>query len=115
MSYAIEMVRGTTSPQQIRIMQDGVPYFLSDDELIRFGVKEAGHCTRFLINKVFKREHQDPETGMIDFKIEPQETIGWPIKTYKYDIGLQSGNDYFIIIPESDFKVKQNITAYEVV
>jgi hypothetical protein len=88
------------------------PYFLSDDEYLRFGVKEAGYNKRFLINKTFTSKDQDPETGFIEFKIMPKETIDWPIKTYKYDIGLQSGEDYFVVIPESDLILKQNITTY---
>ena len=111
MSYQIEMIRGTTSTQQIRLVENGEPYFLSSNELIRFGVKEAGYASRILIDKVFTAKDQDRD-GAIEFKILPHETIKWPAKTYKYDIGLQSGEDYFIIIPESDFIVKQNITQY---
>lgn len=112
MSYQIEIVRGTTAVQQIRIVESDQPYILSDDEYLRFGVKEAGYNTRFLINKKFTSKDQDKYTGIIEFKILPKETEKWPIKTYKYDIGLQSGEDYFIIIPESDFIVRQNITQY---
>lgn len=111
MSYQIEMIRGTTSTQLIRLLEDDQPYILSDNEFIRFGVKEAGYNSRILINKKFTRADQD-DTGSIEFKIMPDETIKWPIKTYKYDIGLQSGEDYFIVIPESDFIIKQNITQY---
>ena len=113
MSYEIEMIRGTTSVQQIRLMEEDQPYFLSEDEYLRFGVKEAGYNTRFLINKKFTSKDQDKYTGIVEFKIFPDETIKWPIKTYKYDIGLQSGEDYFIVIPESDFIIHQNITQYE--
>ena len=113
MSYEIEMVRGTTSTQQIVLMENNQPYLLSDGEYVRFGVKEAGYNTRFLINKKFTKKDQDKATGAIEFKIMPNETIKWPVKTYKYDIGLQSGSDYFIIIPESDFVLQQNITIYE--
>lgn len=111
MSYQIEMVRGTTSTQQIRLIENSVPYILSENEFVRFGVKEAGYASRILINKIFKASDQDEE-GVIEFKIMPAETISWPVKTYKYDIGLQSGEDYFIVIPESDFILKQNITSY---
>ena len=112
MSYQIEIVRGTTAVQQIRIVENNQPYILSNDEYLRFGVKEAGYNTRFLINKKFTSKDQDKHTGVIEFKILPKETEKWPIKIYKYDIGLQSGEDYFIIIPESDFIVRQNITQY---
>ena len=111
MSYQIEMVRGTTSTQQIRLMENSEPYILSNNEYIRFGVKEAGYTSRILIDKKFTSSDQD-EDGVIEFKIMPNETASWPVKTYKYDIGLQSGEDYFIVIPESDFVLKQNITSY---
>lgn len=112
MSYSIEMIRGTTSIQQIVLVEDGTPYILSPDEFIHFGVKEAGYSSRLLIDKTFTQRDQDPKTGEIQFKILPKETSNWPVKTYKYDIGLQSGSDYFIIMPESDFIVKQNITSH---
>ena len=112
MSYQIEMVRGTTSIQEIRLVEGSEPYILSDNEYIRFGVKEAGYNKRLLITKKFTRADQDEETGSIQFKILPNETIDWPVKTYKYDIGLQSGKDYFIVIPESNFVLKYNITSY---
>jgi hypothetical protein len=112
MSYQIEMVRGTTSVQIIRLLEGSEPYILSNDEYLRFGVKEAGYNKRLLINKKFTSADQDPETGLVEFKIMPNETANWPVKTYKYDIGLQSGDDYFVVIPESDLVLKQNITNY---
>ena len=112
MSYSIEMIRGTTSIQQIVLMEDGHPYILSSDEFIHFGIKEAGYQSRILVDKIFTHKDQNKTTGEIEFKILPEETKKWPVKTYKYDIGLQSGEDYFIVIPESDFVVKQNITGY---
>lgn len=114
MAYEIIMTRGTTSLQQIVILMDGEPYKLQDYEYIRFGVKESHIATRMLINKIFTRKDQDSD-GAILFSIEPQETIKWPCKTYKYDIGLQSQKDYYTIIPESDFIVQPNITSYEVI
>ena len=112
MSYQIEMVRGTTAIQQIRLMENSQPYFLSENEYVCFGVKEAGYSSRLLIDKRFTSTDQD-EDGVIEFKILPNETAKWPVKTYKYDIGLQSGEDYFIVIPESDLVLKQNITSYK--
>ena len=111
MSYRIEMIRGTTSTQLIKLLEDNQPYLLSENEFIHFGVKEAGYSSRLLISKKFTRQDQDEE-GNIEFKITPNETINWPVKTYKYDIGLQSGDDYFIIIPESLFVVRQTISHY---
>lgn len=114
MAYEIIMTRGTTSLQQIRMMLDGEPYFLDEGEFIRFGVKESHDSTRMLIDKKFTAKDQDSD-GFIDFAIEPNETLKWPCKTYKYDIGLQSEQDYYIVIPESDFIVRPNITSYEVI
>ena len=92
-------------------MENDAPYMLSKNEYVRFGVKEAGYTSRILIDKKFTSADQDKD-GNIEIKIKPQETISWPVKTYKYDIGLQSGEDYFVIIPESDFILTQNITRY---
>lgn len=113
MAYEIVMVRGTTYLQQIRLVLDGEVYFLDDKEFIHFGVKEDHNSTRLLISKKFTREDQD-EDGFINFAIAPLETQKWPCKTYKYDIGFQTDRDYYIIIPESSFIVKPNITSYEV-
>jgi hypothetical protein len=41
--------------------------------------------------------------GLFILTINPQDTLKMPCKKYKYDLGLQSGDDYFMIIPESDF------------
>lgn len=113
MSYSIEMIRGTSQPYQIQLMENSEPYILGSNEFVVFGVKEAGYSSRLLLSKEFTAEDQDNRTGIIEFKIMPNETINWPVKTYKYDIGLQSGEDYFIIIPESDLVLKQNITQYK--
>lgn len=114
MAYEIIMTRGTTSLQQIRMMLDEEPYFLDEGEFIHFGVKESHDSTRMLIDKKFTAKDQDSD-GFIDFAIDPEETQKWPCKTYKYDIGLQSERDYYIVIPESDFIVRPNITSYEVI
>lgn len=113
MAYEIALIRGTTSSQQIRLILDGQPYFLDEKEYIHFGVKEDYHSTRLLIDKIFTKEEQDEE-GYINFTIMPSDTQNWPCKTYKYDIGLQSGEEYYIVIPESNFVVKPNITSYGV-
>ena len=113
MSYSIEMIRGTSQPYQIQLMENSQPYILSNDEFVVFGVKEAGYSSKMLLNKKFTAKDQDNKTGIIEFKITPNDTINWPVKTYKYDIGLQAGEDYFIIIPESDLVLKQNITQYK--
>lgn len=112
MAYEIIITRGTTSTQKIILLENDQPYILKNTEYIKFGVKENGYAKRLLIDKQFTAADQDAETGEIEFKILPKDTASWPVKTYKYDIGLQSGEDYFIIIPESNFILQQNITQY---
>jgi hypothetical protein len=51
--------------------------------------------------------------GVFVLKIDPQDTIKFPCKKYKYDIGLQRDKDYFMIIPESNFILCENITKWE--
>ena len=114
MAYEIIMTRGTTAPQQIKILMDGNPYLLSENEFVRFGVKESHNSTRLLIDKKFTTKDQERD-GSFTFAIEPLETQNWPCKTYKYDIGLQTEKEYYIIIPESDLIIKPNITSYGVI
>lgn len=107
----IKMIRGTTFEQVIHLTYNGEDYNLQADEVLRFGVKETGQQTRYLIEKEWTQK--DVKDGVFILTITPQDTIKMPYKKYKYDLGLQSGEDYFMIIPESDFQLCENITKWE--
>ena len=74
-------------------------------------LNESGQQTRYLIEKEWTQK--DVEDGVFVLTITPQDTIKMPYKKYKYDLGLQSGEDYFMIIPESNFQLCENITKWE--
>lgn len=107
----IKMYRGTSLVRGIKILKDGVPYIPNEGEIFRFGVKEAETSTRYIIKKEWHADEM--KDGIIVLKITPKETIGLPVKTYKYDIGLQSDSGYQIIVPYSDFVIAPNITQWE--
>ena len=105
------MYKGTTLVQNIDIISEGAPYLLQADEQLHFGVKESADASKLLIAKTWNSSDQSSD-GAVELKILPKETLKLPSKIYKYDIGLQRGEDYFIIVPESDFVVKNSITQW---
>ena len=111
MTTDIKMIRGTTFKQSIHLKQNGENYSLNPGEILRFGVKESGQQTRYIIMKEWTPA--DVVDGVFTLVIEPQDTLKMPYKKYKYDLGLQSGEDYFMIIPESVFQLCENITKWE--
>ena len=111
MSTDIKMIRGTTFQQAIHITFEGENYILREDETLRFGVKDSGLQKKYLIEKEWVA--QDVVDGTFILKIEPKDTLSLAFKKYKYDLGLQRGEDYFMIIPESDFVLCENITQWE--
>ena len=107
----LEMIRGTSHKQSIKILKDGVPYIPNAGEVFRFGVKESCNSSRYLIKKEIKAE--DMNDGQLTIEIMPEETARLPIKTYKWDLGLQNGRDYQNIIPYSDLILQPNVTTWE--
>lgn len=111
MSQQIELYKGTTLIQDINITSNGESYILTSGEKIKFGVKEDSNHTRYLIEREWTSENQNSD-GTITLKLKPDDTINLPAKIYKYDIGLQKGDDYYIIVPESNLVVKNSITKW---
>lgn len=107
----IKMIRGTTFKQAIHIKYEGKDYVMKKNEIFRFGVKESGFSKKYLLIKEWT--YKDIQNGVIILEINPTDTLKLPFKKYKYDLGLQSDEDYFMIIPESDFILCENITQWE--
>lgn len=107
----IKIYRGTSLEQKIKILKNGVPYIPEENDIFRFGVKESENSTRYLIKKEWGAA--EVENGVVVIKLLPEDTSKLPVKTYKYDIGLQNEGKYQIIIPYSDFIVRPNITQWE--
>lgn len=111
MSTDIKMIRGTTFQQEIHLSYEGIDYKLQPNEVLRFGVKESGFQKKYLIVKEWHPD--DVKEGIFVLNIEPKDTLHLPFKKYKYDLGLQREENYFMLIPESDFVLCENITNWE--
>lgn len=108
----IEMVRGTTQVFKIVIKnQDKTPYILQAGEVIRFGVKEDLSQNTFVLKKEITSEESEDDGYILTIK--PEDTLSLRCKKYFYDVGLQSNDDYYPIIPCNQFCLIPNITSFE--
>ena len=107
---SLKMVRGATQVIEIQVLApDGQPYVLLEGDVIRFGVKDAAHPSGYLV----KKERGSLSNGITSVTILPEDTIGMEPGRYSYDVGLQSGEHYFPVIPCSDFVLEPNVTWKE--
>lgn len=88
----------------------GEQYALQSGETLRFGVKARTGDPNYLILKEDTSADAD-EDGRYPIFINPTDTINLPTGTYHYDVGLQSGDDYWPIINWSDFVIGPNATT----
>lgn len=116
MKQPLSIIRGTTQPINVVVKApDGSNYVLEEGEVIRFGVKKSFNDpgSDYLIEKELTSAHLD-ENGGYTLTILPSDTRSLPFGKYYYDIGLQSGANYFNIVECSRFDIDYNITAPEV-
>lgn len=112
MDQDIKIIRGTTNEFDILITDDkGEPYALTEGETLRFGVKRNGSCSSYDIKKELISSDRDAETGAYRVKIQPDDTINLSCGIYYYDVGIQSGTEYYNIIEYSRFIILYNVTA----
>lgn len=109
----LSMVRGTSMTFALSISQtDGAEYELAGDEILRFGVKRKPDDTEYLFVKEATAANVDEEGNYL-FDLMPVDTEDLPFGCYYYDVGLQSGNNYFNVIEASYFKLSFNVTEWE--
>lgn len=107
-----EMVRGTTHAVAITLTDgSGAVYTLAEGEVLRFGVKQTHNSSDYLIEKELTAA--DLYEGAYLLTLRPADTASLPCGRYCYDIGLESGADFFNIVPCSDFVLLHNITCKE--
>lgn len=110
MSQPIEMVRGTTNTIRVTVSDEGGnPYRLKSGEKLIFGVKPNINHPECCIKKIVTGG-----TGEFSFKLTPEDTESLTCRSMCYDVGLQSGTDYFSVIPCSPFVLTHNVTRREV-
>ena len=110
----ISIVRGTTNTLNVTLKDpDGGAYVLADGEVLRFGVKCSHADREYLIRKDLTSA--DYKNGVYPVTLRPEDTASLPCCGYCYDVGVQSGEDYYNVIECSTLTVARNITSKEAV
>ena len=112
MDKVTEIVRGTTNIFRVSIKkQDKTAYTLQAGDILRFGLKENYHRNKYLVKLEVGSEAEDHGEYLIT--LHPGDTQNLECKKYVYDIGLQIGSDYYMIVPYTELKLIPNITKFE--
>lgn len=108
---AITLIRGTSATFGVSITdENGNTYTLEADEVLRFGIKTTPTDSQYIVTKDFT---EVDSSGDYVFSLTPADTENLSFGSYWYDIGLQSGEDYWNIIPASAFNIAYNVTGLE--
>ncbi len=109
MKTDIEIVRGTTNTFEI-LVKDAldVPYVLSTNEKLLFGVKKNPKDSEY----IFVKTVTVGENGVYTVVVKPEDTENCDYGRYFYDVGIQSESNYFNVIEASIFHIKENITYW---
>lgn len=105
----IKMIRGTSRTFEISVTDaDGNPYTLQDGERVIFGVKKQTTDEELLVCKVVT----ECTDGVCRVELDPVDTVDLALGRYYYDVGLESGEDYYIIVETSVFNLAANVTKW---
>lgn len=105
--YDVVIVSNTTNTFEISLTDaDGNLYNLESGELLIFGIKSAEKYADIIIVKTA----QSSENGVCTITLFPTDTKLLDAGRYRYDVGLQSGGNYYNVIPPSNFYVLDNVT-----
>lgn len=109
MAKDIRMVRGTSRTFEIAVTDaDGNAYTLRDGEKVIFGVKKNTNDEELLICKVVS----ECTDGVCKVELDPEDTANLAVGKYYYDVGLQTGEDYYIVVELSNFAITANVTKW---
>ena len=76
------------------------------------GAAISGKCT-FDVDCLILKESMPGVGNQLTFSFVPEDTENLQFGSYYYDIGLQRGEDYYNLIPYSEFRLVPNITERE--
>lgn len=108
----MRVIRGRTESFILTVADaDGGAYALADGEVLRFGVKHTASSTTYLLVKEMTATDAS-ESGYL-LTLTPEDTAEMPSGHHVYDVGLQSGSDYYTVIEPSEFELVANVTAKE--
>lgn len=110
----ISLVRGSSKSIHIMLTDaNGEPYELAPGEVLRFAVKRSENDTKCeLVKEISSNEYED---GKYILNLTPKDTLDFKSTgDYYYDIGLQIGAEYLVVIESSPFTLRPNISSVEV-
>jgi len=110
-NQTITMIRGTSASFSVIVKDENDnTYTLQSGETLRFGIKTTPTDSQYIFTTDFSTQDSD---GSYSFSIAPADTENLSFGSYWYDIGLQSGSDYWNVIPASAFYLAYNVTGLE--
>lgn len=109
MRQSIEIVRGTSNTLAIAVTDaNSNPYTLQAGEVIVFGVKKNASDEDYVLLKTATQGAD----GVYNIEINPEDTAGVEPGEYVYDVGLESGVEYYNIIPLTKLLIVANVTKW---
>jgi hypothetical protein len=108
MVQKIEIIRCTTNTIQVSVSDaSGIPYNLGVDEKIVFGLKVKPGDEDLLLVKTAT----PLGAGQFQIVLCPEDTEALAPGRYSYDVGLDTGADFFNVIEPSPFVIEANVTC----
>lgn len=113
MGKTIKIVRGTSNSFDIALQDEsGEFYRLKEGEVLRFGVTNQRYPEQILFTKEMSLDHINSSGDAYTLMLAPEDTENLELSSdYRYDVGLQSGEHYYNVIPCSDFKLILNASG----
>lgn len=109
MVQGIDIVRGRTVPLELEITDaNGNLYTLAEGETILFGIKKNPTDDAPIFVKAAEAK---TAPGAYGVTITPEDTLDLVPGGYYYDVGLETGGDYYTIIEPSPITIQANVTA----
>lgn len=103
----IEIIRGTSKNIRLSLTDEaGNNYAPRPGDVAVFGVKRLLSSKELVITK--KAEVQEDGTAL--FTLLPEDTAELCCDKYFYDVGLETGDEFYIVIPATTFRIKNNVT-----
>ncbi len=105
----IEIIRGTSNNIRVtlRNKKTGGIYNPQPGDTAVFGVKKMLNAAGFVLVKRAEVE----EDGTALFMLRPEDTAALCCDKYYYDVGLETGDDFYNVIPATPFRITSNITS----
>ena len=104
----LELIRGDTTTLQVTVLDaEGNPWRLHDGDKLIFGMKKEISSGDYLIKK-----YVDTGASPYSITLEATDTCNLPMGCYLYDIGLQTGAQYFHVVPISALNLRSTVTEW---